>query len=75
MPRQVHGNQLETKVLSSFEKVGRTIGASFIDECHRLGKNNEKVTIKFSCRKKNLNDLNTDDLDLPSGTTIFVNQS
>ena len=75
MPRQVHGNQLETKVFSSFEKVSRTIGASFTDECHRLGQNNEKVTIKFSCRKKNLKDLNTDDLDLPSGTTIFVNQS
>ena len=49
-----------------------------------LGKNNDRVIIKFSRRKdckqvlqakKDLKDLNTDDLDLSKGTKIFVNQS
>ena len=49
-----------------------------------LGKNSDRVKIKFSRRKdckqvlqakKDLKDLNTDDLDLPRGTKIFVNQS
>ena len=84
IPRQVDDNMLETKVLSIFEKVGCTIDPGFIDDCHRLGKNSDRVIIKFSRRKdckqvlqakKDLKDLNTDDLDLPRGTKIFVNQS
>ena len=84
IPRQVDHNQLETKVISIFEKVGCRIDPGFIDACHQLGKNNDRVIIKFSRRKyckqvlqvkKDLMDLNTDDLDLPKGTRIFVNQS
>ena len=48
LPHQVDDNQLETKVLSIFEKVGFTIDPGFIDDCHRLGKNNDRVIIKFS---------------------------
>ena len=75
---------METKVLSIFEKVGFTIDPGFIDDCHRLGKNNDRVIIKFSWRedckqvlqvKKDSKDLNTDDLDLPRGTKFFVNQA
>ena len=44
-------NLLETKVLSIFEKVGCTIDPGFIDDCHLLGKNNDRVIIKFSRRK------------------------
>ena len=79
--RQVDDNQLETKVLSIFEKVGCTIDLGFIDECHCLGKNNDRVIVKFTRRKdfkqvlqarKDLKDLNTDDLDfLPRGTKIL----
>ena len=79
--RQVDDNQLETKVLSIFEKVGCTIDLGFIDECHCLGKNNDRVIVKFTRRKdfkqvlqakKDLKDLNTDDLDfLPRGTRIL----
>ena len=81
---QADDNQLETKVLSVFEKVACTIDPSFIDDCHRVGKNNYRVIIKFSRRKdckqvlqvkKDLKDLNTDDLDLSRGTKNFVNQS
>ena len=81
---EVDDNLLETKVLSIFEKVRCTIDPGFIDDCHRLGKNSDRVIIKFSRRKdckqvlqakKDLKDLNTDNLDLPRGTKIFVNQS
>ena len=84
IPRQVGDNLLETKAFSIFEKVSCTIDPGFIDDCHRLGKNSDRVIIKFSGRKdckqviqakKELKDLNTDDLDLPRGTKIFVNQS
>ena len=44
-------NLLKTKVLSIFEKVGCTTDPGFIDDCHRLDKNNDRVTIKFSRRK------------------------
>ena len=44
-------NLLKTKVLSIFEKADCTIDPGFIDDCHRLGKNNDRVTIKFSRRK------------------------
>ena len=82
--RQVDDNLLETKVLSIFEKVGCTIDPGFTDDCHRLGKYSNRVRITFSRRKdckqvlqakKDLKDLNTDDLNLPRGTKIFVNQS
>ena len=72
--RHVDDNLLETKVLSIFEKVGCTIDPGLIDDCRRLGKNSDRVIIRFSCRKdckqvlqakKDLKDLNTDDLDLP----------
>ena len=72
IPRQVDDNLLKTKVLSIFEKVGCTIDPGFIDDCHRLGKNSDRVIVKFSCRKdckqvlqakKDLKDLNTDDLN------------
>ena len=83
IPRQVDDNQLETKVLSIFE-VGCKIDLGFIDDCHRLGKINGRDIIKFARRKgckqvlqvkKDLKELNTDDMDLPRGTNIFVNQS
>ena len=44
-------NQLETKVLSIFEKVGCTNDPGFIDDCHSLGKNSDRVIIKFTRRK------------------------
>ena len=83
-PCQVDDNQLETKVLSIFEKVGCTIDPGFINDCHCLGRNNDKVIVKFTRRKdckqvlqvkKDLKDLNTNDLDLPRDRKIFVSQS
>ena len=33
-PRQVHDKNLETKVLSIFQKISYTIDCTFIDDCH-----------------------------------------
>ena len=84
IPCQVDDKHLEAKVLSIFLKVGCTSAPEFIDDCHRLGKKNDRVIVKFTGRKdckqvlqvkKDLKDLTADDLDLPKGTKIFVNQS
>ena len=75
-------NQLKSTI--NFRESWFQIDPGFIDECHRLGKNNDSVIIKFSgmndCKqvflvKIVLQDISMDDLDLASGTTIFVNQS
>ena len=84
IPRQVDDKNLETKVLSIVQNVGSTIDPTFIDDCHRLGKNNDRVNVKFTRRKdckqilkvkKDLRELNMGDLDLPRGTNIYINQS
>ena len=84
IPRQVDDKHLEAKVLSVFQKVGCTITPEFIGDCHQLGKNNDRVIVKFTCKKdckqvlqvkKGLKDLTADHLDLPQGTKIFANQS
>ena len=77
-------NQLETKVLSIFEKVGCTIVPGFIMTTIVLARIMTRVIIKFSRRKsckqvlqvkKDLKDLSMDDLDLTKGRKNFVNQS
>ena len=84
MPRQVDDKNLETKVLSIFQKIDCKINPTFIDDCHRLGKNNDRVIVKFTRRKdckqilevkKVLRNLDMEDLDLPRGTKIYINQS
>ena len=51
IPLQGDDKHLEAKVLSIFQKVGSTIAPEFIDDCYRLGKNNDQVTVKFTRRK------------------------
>ena len=60
------------------------LAPEFIDDCHRLSKNKDRVIAKFTRRKdckqviqvkKDLKDLIGDNPDLPQGTKIFVNQS
>ena len=84
IPHQVDDKHLEAKVLSILQKVDSTITPEFIDDCHQLGKNNDRVIVKFTrgkdCKKvlqvkKDLKDLTADDLDLPQGAKISVNQS
>ena len=82
IPRQVDDKNLETKVLSIFQMIGCTINPTFIDDCHRLSKNNDRVIVNFTrwkdCKqilkvKKDLKDLNMDNLDLPRSTKICIN--
>ena len=56
----------------------------FFDDCHRCGKNNDRVTVKFTRRKackqvlqvkKNVKDLTAGELDLLRVTKICMNQS
>ena len=84
MPRQVDDKNLETKVLSIFQKIDCKINPTFIDDCHRLGKNNDRVIVKFTRRKdckqilkvkKDLRNLDMEDLDLPRGTKIYIKQN
>ena len=51
IPRQVDDKHLEAKVLSIFQMVGCTTAPEFIDDCHRLGKYNNWVIVKFTCKK------------------------
>ena len=83
IPRQVDEKYLEAKVLSIFQKFDCTIASEFINDYHRLGKNNDRVIVEFTRRKdskqvlqvkKDIKDLPENDRELPSGTKIFVNQ-
>ena len=84
IPRQVDDKNLGKKMLPIFQKIGCTTDTTFIDDCNRLGKNNHRVIVKFARRKdckqilkvkKDLRDLNMENLDLPRGTKIYINQS
>ena len=48
---QVDDKHLEAKLLSIFQKVDCTIAPELIDDCHQLGKNNDRVIVKFTRRK------------------------
>ena len=81
IPRQIDDKDLETKVLSIFQKIGCTIDPTFIDDCHRLGKNNVRVIVKFTSRKdwkqilkvkKDLRDLNMDILIYLPGAQRYI---
>ena len=48
IPRQVDVKHLEAKVLSIFQKVGCNIAPEFIDDCHRLGKNNDRERLAIT---------------------------
>ena len=80
IPRKVDDKNLETKVLLIFQKIGCTIDPTTIDDCHRLGKNNDRVVVNFTRRKdckqilkikKDLKNLDMKDLHLPRGTKII----
>ena len=58
IPRQVDDKNLETKVLSIFQKIGCTIDPTFIDDCPKDWKQILKV-------KKDLRNIDMEDLDLP----------
>ena len=58
IPRQVDDKNLETKLLSIFQKIGCTIDPTFIDDCPKDWKQILKV-------KKDLRNIDMEGLDLP----------
>ena len=84
IPSNVNHQNLEQKVLDIFEKVGCTVKNENIEACHRLSQKSDRTIIKLSRRKdclqmlavkRDLQNVNMEELGLPAGTKIFVNQS
>ena len=71
-------------MLSVLEKVGCKINPDNIEDCHRLSKKSDNVIIKFSRRKdcqhvlrvkKDLRNLNLEDLGFHGENKIYINRS
>ena len=84
IPKGVEQKDLEGKVLSVLEKVGCKIDPDNIEDCHRLSKKNDNVIIKFSRRKdcqhfhrvkRDLRNLNLEDLGFHGENRIYINRS
>ena len=82
--REVSGEVLEEKVLNIFGKLGCDISPDRIEACHRVGRTNDTVIVKFSRRKdcqhvwnvkKDLKKLTLEDLELPGNSKLFINRS
>ena len=84
IPREVEQKDLGGKVLSVLEKVSRKIDPDNIDDYHRLSKKSDNVIIKFLRRKdcqhvlrvkKDLRNLNLEDLGFHRENKIYINRS
>ena len=84
IPSNVSHQNLENKVIEVFSKVGCNITNENIEACHHINQNSDRTIVKLSRRKcclqmllvkKDLQKLDMEELDLPAGTKIFVNQS
>ena len=83
IPSSIEHDQLKDKVVEIFNKVGCNIMKVNVEACHRIGKNNDRVIIKFSKRKeclqvlsvkKDLKNLDMVVIGLPENCKVFVNQ-
>ena len=84
IPREVSREVLVEKVLNIFGKRGCDISPDRIEACHRVGRTNDTVIVKFSRRKdcqhvwnvkKDLKKLTLEDLELPGNSKLFINRS
>ena len=84
IPPSVSHEDLENKVIDIFSKVGCNVANENIEACHRINQKSDRTIVKLSRRKdclqmlsvkKDLQNLDMDELDLPAGTKIFINQS
>ena len=84
IPSSVHENDLEGKVLEVFHKLGSSVNEENVEACHRIKQGSDKVIIKFSRRKdcqqvmkvkRDLRNMDCTELDLPAGTTLYLNES
>ena len=83
IPRDVSNENLESKVLEVFSKVGCEILSCDIEACHRLT-NNDRVIVKFYRRKdcdqvmsvkRGLRKGKLEDIGLRGSNSIFINPS
>ena len=51
VPDSVKNNELGDKALTIFKKIGSEVSPRDIEACHRLKKDNDRVTVKFSRSK------------------------
>ena len=84
IPSSVSDDNLENKVLKIFDKLGVPINPNNIEACHRIKKDSERTIVKFNKRKdcqqvirakKDLKNMTFTDIDLPVGTTLYLNES
>ena len=71
-------------VLKFFDKLGVPINPNNIEACHRIKKESDRTIVKFNKRKdcqqimrvkKDLKNMTFTDIDLPVGTTLYLNES
>ena len=83
IPRDVSNENLESKVLEAFSKVGCEILSRNIEACHRLT-NNVRVIVKFLRRKdcnqvlsvkRDIRKIKLKDIGLRGSNSIFINPS
>ena len=79
----VFDDNLENKVLNIFDKLGVPINPNNIEACHRIRKDSDRTIVKFNKRKdwqqvmrvkKDLKNMTFTDIDLPVGTTLYLNE-
>ena len=83
IPRDVSNENLESKVLEVFSKVGWEILSRDIEACHRLT-NNDRVIVKFLRRKdcnqvlsvkRDIRKIKLENIGLRGSNSIFINPS
>ena len=83
IPRDVSNENLESKVLEVFSKVGCEILSRDIEACHPLT-NNDRVIVKFLRRKgcnqvlsvkRDLRKIKLEDIGLRGSNSVFINPS
>ena len=84
IPKEVEQKDLEGKVLSILEKVGCKVDSDNIEDWHRLSRKRDNVILKFSRRKdcqhvfrvkRDLRNLNMEDLGFYGENKIYINRS
>ena len=77
IPTSIPQTNFEEKVCQMFEAIGVAIDKNGIDNCDRLP-DKERTIVKFlRCKdcKQVLRSVNTNNIDLPEGTKLFINES
>ena len=83
IPTSILQQNLEENVCQIFEAIDISVDKNDIDDCHRL-RDKERTIVKFLRRKdckrvlrckKDLQNVNMSNLDVPDGTKLFINES